>query len=110
MAAWGRIRRGEPRWRTGGGCWGPSHDGLDAGLLARLPDGRLLGMLAPIHEAAGEDPHAIARLDGAAQQEQPPFDGDERAGGHLRVQVEDEVTATADQPFRLAGLEEAAAE
>ena len=46
----------------------PLEPDVEAGLLARLADGRALHLLAAIDVAAGEHPLAVAGIDGAPHQ------------------------------------------
>jgi hypothetical protein len=67
-----------------------------AGFLQRLSDRRLSHRLVVLHEARGERPVAIARLDRAAAKENPPRVLRDRADDQLGVLVMDLAAGVAD--------------
>ena len=80
---------------------------LESAFLAGFADGGVWQRLTTVHVTAGEDPLPVARLDGATHQDQPLIVGaDDRADGHLGVQVEHEAAGGADQANGIALLQE----
>ena len=67
-------------------------------------------LFAPIDVAAGKHPPAVARLDGAAHEHDVvALVADDRADGDLRIEIEHEAAARADEARRLARLQQPSA-
>ena len=82
--------------RVGVGADEPVDPRDGSALLPRLAQGRGLERLAPVDVAAGEDPLAVARLDGPLHEEDRPAAEDQAARGDLRVDPVDGAARGAD--------------
>ena len=69
-----------------------------AGFLQGLAHGRLLYRLAVFHEAGGNCPQAVTRLDGPAAQQDTPLPLGNTAGNDIGVLVMDSVALAAHVP------------
>src|SRR5215211_5507284 len=80
---------------------------LDAGLLEGLASGGLLSDLAPLDEAAGEGPLAVAGLYGTLDQDHVAVKLEDCASYQLRPQIEYEAATLAHEPLRISAFEQA---
>ena len=79
----------------------PVDPDVEPGFLARLAHGGRLHLLAAIDVAAGEHPLAVAGLDRAPDEHDViALVADDGADRDLRIEVEDEPAAHADQARR----------
>src|SRR5207249_3482551 len=76
---------------------------VEPGLLERLAPRAVGHRLAEVDESAGERPQPAPGIDRAAREQDPAVLLGDRAGHHLRIEIEDEAAARADGLFALIG-------
>src|SRR4051812_15831350 len=106
--AWLEIQRGEPRGvekmhlvhaRHGNQAERREQLDLGAGFFERFPNRALCSRLVVLHEAGGQRPIAVARLDGAAAQKHLALVFGHRADDEARILIVD-VAALVAHPAR----------